>query len=747
MRSRTTVPAALICACAFLLPTVPALSASRASAPQPEPSPARGGASPAPLPNPVPSIGPETREGEVEALRTELKALTAQTPRNDKRIAAINARLAAINGQQARSAAENGGVATKTTISNADIESANAQNTYEAIKNVPGVTQADTSAAGGSDNLQIRGIKLASNTGYRLDGGLPMVNNIVLATEDKAQVQVLKGAGALEYGLASPAGVINYVLKRAGRSPVNTLSFSINDYGQSNLAYDFARRSGPLGVRLNLAGGNTGSYVAGAGGMRYLAALTADYTTRKMRVRVDVEQFGINLVEQGALLLNKADKRGSIALPAVPDPKKLLSGDWARSVGFGGNMSLRADYNVDEGFTLSAEIGRSSSRRAHRAVAQIGTINLTTGVGTETLSLVRDQTQFNTYENLEARFKSSHSFFSNVFSFGATRNSRDSNNPVTGKATFTQNVYDPTILPAPVFPSGPIVYQPQSSVDYDYFFQDSAALFNRFHLAGGVRQINYGADAQEVGVKPTHTKIAFLAPAIGAVVDITHNVSVYGSYVKSLEETPLAPINSKNSLALLPPEPSTQREIGFRFNRPRSYSGSLGYFFIERANASIDPVSNVYAVNGTNTFQGLESSVNLPLSSIWALNVGGQLMHATERAPGNASIDGKIPENTPRLSGNLGLTYRVRSVAGLALSAQANSLAARQINAQDQGTIPSITTYGFGASYAGIMNRRPLSVNLSVRNLTNKRYYSSIVNNVLGVAAPRTISLNMRMTP
>jgi iron complex outermembrane receptor protein len=728
--SKGTVCTALLFAFAMSAPAVPVLAV------------------PAPLPTTTPSAAPASLESEARALENELTTLRSQTPRNEARISAITARLSAIAAQRRRNGAETGGVATKTTITNAELEATNAQNTYEAIKNVPGVTQADSSAAGTSDNLQIRGIKLASNTGYRLDGGLPIVNNIILSTEDKAQVQVLKGAGALEYGLASPAGIVNYILKRAGRNPVNAVSLSTNGYGQLTGDIDLARRFGSadqVGLRLNLAGGDTGSFIAGAGGTRYLGSLAGDWTTKKVRVRLDAEQFGVNVVEQAALLLNKADKSGHIALPRLPDARQLLSGDWDRSVGMGGNTSLRADYEASDGLTISAEAGESTARRARRGVAQIGTINLASGAGTETVSLVRDQTQFNHYANVQAALKAVNHSFSDVFTFGITRDSRDSNNPVTQKATYQQNIYNPVTLPAPLFPSGPIAYQPQTSVDYDYFFQNSAVFLSKVHVDGGLRQINYNADAVEAGQKPTHTKIAFLAPAAGIIVDMSRYVSGYASYVRSLEETPLAPINAANSLALLPPEPSTQREIGIRANVPQSYSATLAYFFIERANATIDPITNIFGLNGTYTFQGLESSANVTLSPKWNLNVGGQFMHALQHSIDDPTINGKIPENTPRLSGNVGLTYR--PTRGLSLSASALSVAAREVNPQDQAMIPSVTTYGFLASYAGVFNHSPMSVNLSIRNLTNRSYYSSVVNNVLGVAAPRTVSLSLRMTP
>jgi iron complex outermembrane receptor protein len=699
-------------------------------------------------PKPAPTTAPAIRVSEVDDLQAELKTLSEQKPRNEARIRAVNARLAEIEALRVRNAAETGGVATKTTISTDEISSSNAQNTYDAIKNVPGVTQADANSAGGSDNLQIRGIKLGSTTGFRLDGGLSIVNNIILQTEDKAQVQVLKGAGALEYGLASPAGIVNYVLKRATKTPVNTVSFSTNQYGQAVAAVDIGRKFGShdeFGVRLNLAGGDTGSAIHNAGGTRYLGALTSDYTSKGTRLRLDFEQFGINIVEQGGLLLNAADKSGHITLAKVPNPANLLTGEWARSVGTGQNLSLRGDFAVNDNITFRAEAGRSNTNRAHRTVSQITKYDLTTGIGTETTSLVRDQNSTNTYEDLELRFKGAKgNWLQNTFVVGYTRNGRDANNPVSPKVTNVVNIYNPTVLPAPVFPTGPITYQPQHSADYDYYFTESATLFSRLRLTGGLRQINYAADDQLAGTASTHTRLSYLAPAIGGTFDVTRDLSVYSSYVKSLEETALAPINATNALALLPPTPSTQKELGFRAAHGRNFSMQMGYFNIDRGNATVDPTTKIFALNGTNNFQGFESTLSVAAGPRLSVAVGGQWMHATQHSPNDPTIDGKIPENIPKLSGNLGLTYRPLSIKGLSLTAGVQGVGSRQLNAQDQGTLPSVTTYSAGLAYSGKLAGKSVSLNLNCRNLTDRVYYGSIANNALGVAQPRTISLSLR---
>ncbi|HEV3087039.1 MAG TPA: TonB-dependent receptor [Candidatus Elarobacter sp.] len=742
--AKITVSAALACAFAVLAPAVPpALAAPEATAT----APARANA---------------------EALKAEIKALKAQRAQPGADVQAIDARLTALEKQLARvdpaakttpagaapgsgssgPTVEGGSVATKTTIGRDELQSSNAQNTYDAIKNVPGVAQADAKAGGGADNLQIRGIHLNSTTGYRLDGALPINNNVIMSTEDKERVQVLKGAGALEYGLASPAGIINYVLKRATNRPINEVSFAANGFGQAISGVDVGRKFGnrnQFGFRVNLAGGETGGYARDTGGTRWVGAMTADYTTDNARLRLAYEKFGMNIVENSSLLQNKAGADGRIVLPRIPDPTSLLSGDWARSVGGGQNVALRADVRVNDAATVSLDLGRSDAYRDHRDVSQIGAYNVVTGKGTETVTLIRDQRYTNTYANLATTFKAQHGdFFSNAFTLGYTRNERLANNPVNPSVTFKQNIYNPVMEPAPVAPTGPVQYQPQNSRDYDYYFMDSVTFARRVHITGGLREINYTADDTTATKKVNHSTTSFLAPALGTIVDLSRNVSLYGSYVKSLEESPTAPINAKNAFAVLPPAPATQKEIGVRTTGPKGFAASLAWFTIDRANATTDPVTNIFGLNGTTTFTGIESTLNVPVAPRLVFQAGGQYMNATQHAPNDPTVNGKIPENSPRLSGNVGLAYAPAFAPGLQLSGGLQSSGEREINPQDQAIIPGVTLTNFGMTYSKLIGDRRVVFNLNCRNCGNKRYWSSAVNGALGVGAPRTVSFSVR---
>lgn len=640
-----------------------------------------------------------------------------------------------------------GSVVTRTTITSDALQSSNAQNTYDAIKNVPGVAQADARGGGTADSLQIRGIKLSSTTSYRMDGGLPIVNNINLPIESKARIEALKGAGALQFGLASPAGIVNYVMKRAPDKPITSVSITGSEYGQMIGAVDVGRRFGQdnqLGVRVNLAGGELGSFVRGIDGTRHLAAVGADWKpTDNLKVIFDYEHFGVDVIEQASLLQNPA-VNGRIALPRVPNPANLLSGRWARSVGEGENIFGRATYDVGAGLSIIGEAGRSIGFRPQRAVAQVGNYNVLTGLGRGSVTLVEDQLTENIYANLAARHKYSWEFIDNELTVGVTESIRNFNNPQNPTVTFAQNIYNPFYVP-PITAAPGRIFRPNNSKNFDIYFQNQIDLFDRLHIFGGVRQINYSSEnARRTGSGFNVTETTAYAPAAGVVFDITPQISLYASYVGSLEETGQAPVQAANAFSVLPPAPATQKEIGIRGNFFGTQA-TLGAFTINRGNATLDPVTNIFALNGNIDYDGVEFTVSRPITSELSFNAGGQFMEARQKAPDDPSINGKTPENTPFFSGNAGLVYRPDWLKGFTINGGLLYIGERQVNPQNQAVIPESFLWNAGASYTIPIDNRRLVFNMNVRNLTNVRYFSSAVNGALGVGPPRTVTFSARM--
>jgi iron complex outermembrane receptor protein len=143
---------------------------------------------------------------------------------------------------------------------------------YDAVRNTAGVTRQQN---GGDtlDQLVIRGIAVQNRINYRLNGSVPM--------ENKERAEALKGASALYYGFTSPAGVVNFVTKRAGHTPVTSAGLTLDDQGTAVANVDVGRRFGEqnkFGVRINAAGGALGTFLDHVGnGNRQFASAALDW--------------------------------------------------------------------------------------------------------------------------------------------------------------------------------------------------------------------------------------------------------------------------------------------------------------------------------------------------------------------------------------------------------------------------------------------------------------------------------------
>ena len=157
----------------------------------------------------------------------------------------------------------------------------------------------------------------------------------------------------------------------------------------------------------------------------------------------------------------------------------------------------------------------------------------------------------------------------NDVTFGYNRNVRDFNNPQNPSVTYTQNIYNPVTLPAPIRPET-VADLPNNSHDEDYYVSDTLTL-GRLRLLGGVRQISYTSDSVAKGGKHLTTQQSVLAPS-AVVNDVNRGLSVYASYLQLLEESGQAPVNAANAYNVLPPAPEIGRAADLRpraLNHPR----------------------------------------------------------------------------------------------------------------------------------------------------------------------------------
>ena len=149
---------------------------------------------------------------------------------------------------------------TVNVVTSKVLEAQAATGLYDAVKNTAGVTRQQN---GGDtwDQLVIRGMEVQNRTNYRLNSSMPIMNFSQVPMENKARVEVLKGASALYYGFTAPSGIVNYVTKRAGLHPVTSVGLRFDSNGTAGSstkglsAYTSETLgSGPGAITLNFSG-------------------------------------------------------------------------------------------------------------------------------------------------------------------------------------------------------------------------------------------------------------------------------------------------------------------------------------------------------------------------------------------------------------------------------------------------------------------------------------------------------------
>lgn len=613
----------------------------------------------------------------------------------------------------------------------------------DAIKNQAGV-QATNSSGSSNDAFAMRGIKLNLFSNYRLDGGLPVAGVITNPTENKQRVETLKGANALMFGVASPAGIINFVTKRAGPRDVTNFGAAGNSFGQYYASVDIGRRFGAdkqLGLRFNASGTHLENGVHDTSGEGYFASLGVDWrASPKLTLQGDLEFYQRHVPEQAGIALLPA-KNGVIPITPVPEPRNLLSGSWNVYTPKTINLQLRADYALTDHWKLLVQGGQSDAHR-HRNTIRISGYDIASGAN----GVVTVQPLTNTYRNTFARTEVLGHFdtwsISHDLTVGLSQSERYAVTYDTNNLTLPQrqNIYDPIVLDAPVFTQPNVDKPAQTSTDSGVYGYDTVGVTPRLKLLLGVRRVQ----DKEKNASISSTSYV-TSPAYGVLFDIRPTTTLFASSMEGLEAGGTAPANAANANEILTPTVSKQKEIGIRDSYFKGLSVSASYFKITRGNAVTDPADNVFKYLGEQIYKGVETTVSYQINRNWQIHGAALRLNVVQNSPSQPLIDGKVPENTPKWNANLGLAYRVSAVPGLTLKAALKKITERPVNNQDQGYIPGVTVYDAGLSYATQLSGRKASFGIAIANLTDKRYWNSVQTGTYGIGMDRSLKFNAKI--
>ncbi|PIL87187.1 TonB-dependent siderophore receptor, partial [Acinetobacter baumannii] len=177
--------------------------------------------------------------------------------------------------------------ASITTITSERIADQHAKTLTDVIKNDSSLGDG-YAAIGYYPNFVARGFALDLGSSYLINGHTIRGEQNV-ALENKEQVEILKGISAIQSGMSTPGGVVNYVTKRP--ADVKNITVDANSEGGYTLATDvggFVNNS--FGYRINLAHESIHPNVDHANGKREFGSVALDWKiSERSKLLFDIE--------------------------------------------------------------------------------------------------------------------------------------------------------------------------------------------------------------------------------------------------------------------------------------------------------------------------------------------------------------------------------------------------------------------------------------------------------------------------
>jgi iron complex outermembrane receptor protein len=636
---------------------------------------------------------------------------------------------------------------TNNVVTREVLDAQGSRSLYGALRNTAGVTRSQLTGST-YDNISVRGILVDNQRNYRLNGSLPIINLLDTPLENKERVEVLKGSSSMYYGLVPPSGIVNFVTKRAGNTPVTSIATSVNNHGGVDAHVDIARRFGAddaMGLRVNAAAGKEEVGIDHFEGDRKLLALAYDWrVSPAINFKADVEHYRKDVSEQAALsLYARSDTaRRAPLVPPLTSNRNNLAGEWQRYDAEATNVLLRTDISLPDDWLLTLETGRAVAKR-DRHYSNFGfstPADVATGNGTLDISFSRGQRFENTNHRAELLGRVVTGSVSHELTVGVTANKREGLLGEAASASVPQNYYNPVTI-APTAPGAWRASGTSDTSDKGVYVMDRMAFGERWQLLAGLRYSDYRNTSTSGGTTQVY-EVSDTSPNISLLYKPTPDISVYASYLEGLEDTGVAPLNRANAGEVLPPAVNKQKELGVKARVLPSVLVQAALFDIRRPQTTID-AANRFVVGGRSEYRGLELSASGEFGRNWAVLASALLMDAEISRVGaaNALELGKIPENTARRTFSLFGEYRVSALPGLALNAGLYHVGKRAVNNLNQASVGGYTTLSLGSRYATKWNGTPVTLQANLDNATDKQYWATTGNTLLGPGLPRTLRL------
>ncbi|MNC17472.1 Ferrichrome-iron receptor precursor [compost metagenome] len=289
------------------------------------------------------------------------------------------------------------------------------------------------------------------------------------------------------------------------------------------------------------------------------------------------------------------------------------------------------------------------------------------------------------------------------------------------------------------------------------FFQDALHLDDHWILVAGARfqQYDQWAGRGRPFLVNTDTSGQSWVPHAGVVYKVDEQLSLYASYSESFKpNSTIAPLSIGGGLTQtldgsFAPEEGKSWELGAKLDMPGALTGTLALFDIDKRNVLVadgdsQPGTIIYRNAGAVRSRGVELELTGQLSERWSLI--GSYAFTDAQVTKDPDLKGNRLQNVARHSGSLSAVYDYGSLFGgdrLRIGAGARYVGERAGNPTNTFDLPSYTVADAFASYETRLDEHKVLLQLNVKNLFDKVYYSSAVNQYfVAIGDARQVSLS-----
>ncbi|WP_432219398.1 TonB-dependent receptor [Pseudomonas kribbensis] len=594
------------------------------------------------------------------------------------------------------------------------------------------------------DSFFIRGFAIGEGNLGELayDGVYGVAPNYRVFTEYAERVEVLKGPGALMYGISPNSGVggvINIVPKRPLDEDLTRFTGTYASDSQVGGHLDVSRRFGSenqFGIRFN--GSTQGGDTAINDQERALdiGAIALDYKGERLRLNLDY----ISQKESFDAASRPFTIAPGVKVPSAPNGRTNLPQDWGWSDTKEQSALLGGEYDLNDNLTVFAHAGggRSDVKRMSDQVPRI-------------LNDAGDTSNIPGYYKFNVDRSTADVGMRALFATGpvthtttimATRYQDELSRGINNGTEIRSNIYHPVDVPKQYISSPKVLRISESELSGVALTDTLGFLDDRIQLTLGVRRQdiesrNYSAS----GSVSSRYNDSATTPLAGVVVKPWEDVSLYYNYVEGLSKGDIAPGTAANSGETFAPYKSRQHEIGVKYEHG-TFMTTLALFQIEKPSGEIG-AGNVFSVQAEQRNRGVELSMFGEVAPGTRLMGGVTLLDGELTDSATAANRGNKPVGVPDVQANLWAEWDTPWVEGFTLTGGAIYTDSQYVNQANTQELPSWTRIDAGARYATKIEGRPTTFRATVQNVFDREYWSGVASyGAFSPGYPRTLQLS-----